>query len=69
MRQSGKEPPGNGDALEKSAGSFRMLDKLIPGMEPYSEAWEAAVSLRERNRYYYEILAFGTVQERRNEGF
>lgn len=42
---------------------LRMLDKLIPGMEPYSEAWEAAVSLREKNRYYYEILAFGTVQE------
>lgn len=42
---------------------LRMLDKLIPGMEPYSEAWKAAVSLREKNRYYYEILAFGTVQE------
>lgn len=43
--------------------TLRMLDRLIPGMEPYSEVWEAAVSLRERNRYYYEILAFGTKQE------
>lgn len=47
----------------RSLPTLRMLDRLIPGMEPYSEVWEAAVSLRERNRYYYEILAFGTKQE------
>jgi len=43
--------------------SLRMLDKLLPEMEPFTEEWAVAVSLRESNRYKYITLAFGDRKE------
>lgn len=42
---------------------LRLLDDMIPRMIPFTDEWEVAVSMRELNRYRYEVLAFGTRQE------
>ncbi len=49
--------------LEEVCRILRMLDDLIPKLEPYSDAWVTAINLREKNKYCYQILALGTKQE------
>ena len=39
---------------------LRMLDKIIPSMEPLSDEWAAAKIMQEKNEYQYQTLAFGT---------
>lgn len=51
------------ERLEQVCRLLRMLDVLIPGCRPFSGEWEAAVRMREENRYKYAVLAFGTRQE------
>lgn len=42
---------------------LRTLDLFLPGLEPFSDDWSAAISMREKNRYKYIILTSGTKQE------
>lgn len=42
---------------------LRLLDEAIPGYVPYSGEWEAAIQMREVNRYKYDVLASGTRAE------
>lgn len=39
---------------------LRMLDEILPVLEPLSDEWVAAKIMQEKNEYRYQILAFGT---------
>lgn len=49
--------------LGEACAVLRMVDEILPGLEPFSEEWVTAINLREKNKYCYQILAFGTKQE------
>ena len=49
--------------LDEICGTLRLLDKLIPRMNPQTDEWATAYTMREINQYKYEVLAFGEQQE------
>lgn len=51
------------DRLGEVCRLLRLLDEVMPGYVPYSGEWEAAVQMREENRYKYDVLASGTRAE------
>lgn len=51
------------DRLGEACRLLRLLDEAIPGYEPFSVEWEAAIQMREANRYKYDVLASGTRAE------
>lgn len=42
---------------------LRMLELLLPELEPFSDDWSAAINMREKNQYKYIVLTSGTKQE------
>lgn len=42
---------------------LRLLDEVMLGYAVYSSEWEAAMQMREANRYKYDVLASGTRAE------
>lgn len=51
------------DRLGEVCRLLRLLDEAIPGYVQYSGEWEAAIQMREANRYKYDVLASGTRAE------
>ena len=51
------------DRLGEVCRLLRLLDGIIPGYEPFSNEWAAAVRMREQNRYKYAVLASGSREE------
>lgn len=49
--------------IGETCAVLRMLDNILPGLEPFSDEWVVAVNMKEKNKYHYQTLAFGTKKD------
>lgn len=49
--------------LGEACAVLRMLDEIVPKIEPLSPEWTVAINMRENTEYRYRILAFGKKED------